>query len=130
MPDLALPRNWGHAGTRKTWLRRRDGDACHLCGLAMTFARAGRSPDDATIDHIVPKSAGGGDAATNLRLAHKRCNEARGNLSMEEWAARREAVKMQVRAVPVGERLERRLRRELIRRAARQGIAIEWIRPL
>ena len=87
MPDLVLPRNWGHAGTRKTWLRRRDGDNCHLCGLAMTFARAGRSPDDATIDHIVPKSQGGGDAATNLRLAHKRCNEARGNLSMEDWVA-------------------------------------------
>lgn len=33
----------------------------------------------ATFDHIVPRSKGGPNALTNLKLAHKRCNGKRGN---------------------------------------------------
>jgi 5-methylcytosine-specific restriction endonuclease McrA len=36
-------------------------------------------PKRATFDHIHPKSRGGGNEPTNLRLAHKRCNERRGS---------------------------------------------------
>lgn len=32
-----------------------------------------------TIDHVVPQSAGGSDAADNLALACRNCNERRGN---------------------------------------------------
>lgn len=33
----------------------------------------------ATIDHIVPRSKGGGDEASNLQLAHAHCNKVKGN---------------------------------------------------
>jgi 5-methylcytosine-specific restriction endonuclease McrA len=36
-------------------------------------------PKRATFDHIQPKSLGGRNDATNLRLAHKQCNEKPGN---------------------------------------------------
>jgi 5-methylcytosine-specific restriction endonuclease McrA len=32
----------------------------------------------ATIDHLVPVSAGGKDSLSNVRLAHRSCNCARG----------------------------------------------------
>ena len=33
----------------------------------------------ATIDHIIPRSKGGGDEIENLQLAHARCNKIKGN---------------------------------------------------
>lgn len=33
----------------------------------------------ATVDHIIPRSKGGTDAAENLQLAHARCNKVKGN---------------------------------------------------
>jgi len=33
----------------------------------------------ATLDHIIPRSKGGSDAAENLQLAHARCNKIKGN---------------------------------------------------
>ena len=44
----------------------RDGDECWFCGLSMG--------DDATIEHLVPKSAGGGNKLANYALAHAACN--------------------------------------------------------
>lgn len=60
-------------------LIERDGRDCWLCGEPI--------PEDApplgrlsiTIDHVIPISAGGVNAQTNLRLAHRKCNMARGN---------------------------------------------------
>lgn len=34
---------------------------------------------DYDIDHIIPKSKGGTIAPSNLQLAHKRCNRAKGS---------------------------------------------------
>lgn len=46
------------------------GTTCRLCGL----------PGADSADHIVPRSKGGAVYdLTNLRPAHRRCNEARGN---------------------------------------------------
>lgn len=36
-----------------------------------------RSPRFATLDHVVPLSKGGRSQRTNLRLAHRECNEKR-----------------------------------------------------
>jgi hypothetical protein len=47
----------------------RYGRTCWLCGL----------PGARTADHVVPRSAGGGDDLGNLRPAHRGCNSARGN---------------------------------------------------
>lgn len=50
----------------------RDGYRCWLCGLPVTRRRATR-------DHVIPRSKGGKNRASNLRLAHRRCNQRRGN---------------------------------------------------
>lgn len=43
---------------------------CELCGKPMHRF---------TVDHIVPKSKGGSNELSNLRLTHERCNRVRGN---------------------------------------------------
>lgn len=60
---------------RAIWIR--DAKRCHICGYGVLLAEASR-------DHVEPKSAGGYDKATNYALAHKRCNSARGSLTMDE----------------------------------------------
>lgn len=53
--------------------------ACSLCGSALP------SLDDATLDHRIPTSQGGPDVLANLQLAHKRCNELKGNALPEQY---------------------------------------------
>jgi 5-methylcytosine-specific restriction endonuclease McrA len=48
----------------------REEQDCALCG--------GPGLSNDTADHIVPRADGGGSERSNLRRAHKRCNEARG----------------------------------------------------
>lgn len=68
------------AGRRESERRRgirarllaEHGDRCWLCGAPF---RRGEVP---TLDHLVPRSHGGPDAADNFRLAHRTCNVRRG----------------------------------------------------
>lgn len=61
-------------------LAARDGWACHLCGAPIDPAVRPYSAMGATIDHVVPLSAGGSRRSkSNMRLAHRRCNNERGN---------------------------------------------------
>lgn len=46
---------------------------CSLCGLKF------KSPDEATLDHIVPKSKNGKNHWSNYQLAHSHCNAKKGN---------------------------------------------------
>ncbi len=78
-------------------IRRRDGQRCWLCGEHLDFRRDenGAVPG-VTADHVVPRSHGGPDSIDNLRLAHSKCNNERGNAPgrphpkwSEERAARR-----------------------------------------
>lgn len=65
----------------RTIVRQRDGPLCHWCGRE-TFEREPgfrKRFDDATLEHLTPRSRGGTDAQANLRLACRDCNEARGN---------------------------------------------------
>lgn len=62
-------RPMGGGGIRLKNLMERDRNRCHLCGR-------GVRPEDASRDHIRP---GGSSAASNLALAHRACNNARGN---------------------------------------------------
>lgn len=68
---------------------RRDGDCrCWVCGEPIDRSSEDpRAPDAISLDHQVPVSRGGVDALSNLKLAHVRCNRARGNLTPDEWAA-------------------------------------------
>jgi 5-methylcytosine-specific restriction endonuclease McrA len=59
-------------------LAERDKWICHLCGKPVDpdmLVGNGR----ATADHLHPRSLGGSNALRNLALAHKGCNNRRGN---------------------------------------------------
>ncbi len=60
-------------------LLERDGHYCPLCGEIFDHTIHQSQPLGVTIDHIKPRSKGGGDGLNNLRLAHKMCNIRRGN---------------------------------------------------
>lgn len=53
-------------------LLARDGHACVKCGLPTT-------PDDRTIEHMIPIALGGTSDMSNLTLAHIACNRALDN---------------------------------------------------
>ncbi|HYE00329.1 MAG TPA: HNH endonuclease [Alphaproteobacteria bacterium] len=67
-------------------MRRRLAEAqnhrcCH-CGCRLTEPRGTRSgnrPTDATIEHALPRSAGGADDWLNLAVSCHACNAARGD---------------------------------------------------
>lgn len=59
---------------RREKLLARDGDGCWFCGKPMG--------DDCTIEHLVPKSAGGGNQLANYALAHARCNHAAADMPL------------------------------------------------
>jgi len=63
-------------------IRERDGHACVYCG-----ATAESSGARLHLDHLVPKSAGGLDAADNLVTACGRCNGARQAMTLARWEA-------------------------------------------
>ena len=51
----------------------RDGPTCHICGQGEDIT------DPFEIEHIIPKAAKGSDDLTNLGLAHRSCNRAKGS---------------------------------------------------
>lgn len=53
-------------------IAERDNWTCWLCGRDVR-------PTSASADHLIPKSKGGKNVITNLKLAHKGCNSRRGN---------------------------------------------------
>lgn len=55
------------------------GPTCWLCGGAIDLEAPRRSPAGLSVDHVVPRSAGGGHDLANLRPAHYLCNLKRGN---------------------------------------------------
>ena len=72
-------------GQRKLFsIGERDGWKCWLCRRPVDRSLAGQEvPGAPTRDHVVPASLGGSNARHNLRLAHRRCNIARGIASPE-----------------------------------------------
>lgn len=60
--------------TRRNLLHR-DGHACQYCGY---------SGDDLTLDHVLPRSRGGGESWENIVTACVRCNVKKGNRTPRE----------------------------------------------
>ena len=58
----------------------RDNWTCHVCGGAVDPALKDRDPLMASLDHIIPLSAGGPHSYENCATAHFKCNASRGNL--------------------------------------------------
>ena len=56
-------------------LANRDGINCQICGHTVNLDLIGTHDDmRPSIDHVVPRAAGGSDDAENLQLAHLWCN--------------------------------------------------------
>lgn len=79
----------------------RDNWTCHLCGGPVnettvfppsdpysppTGYVSGRECLNASLDHIIPRAAGGGDHPTNIALAHIGCNKGRRERSVESFS--------------------------------------------
>lgn len=58
-------------------LYRRDRNVCGYCALEF-------SSHNLTVDHVVPKSRGGGNTWENCVTACKRCNQAKGDRTPEQ----------------------------------------------
>lgn len=58
---------------------------CYVCGRAI------KRQEQATLEHIVPRSLGGTDGMDNLALSHGGCNALRGNKMDYVHPARRVA---------------------------------------
>lgn len=60
---------------------------CHICGEPMTLER-GRGSNVgrlfATFDHVLPHALGGTAHYTNIKLAHRKCNNARNERPLQE----------------------------------------------
>lgn len=56
---------------------RRDNWVCQLCNKPVDRDLDHKHKMSATLDHIIPRSIGGGDSIDNLRLAHRSCNSRR-----------------------------------------------------
>lgn len=66
-------------------LTERDGSCCFFCRLTI--------PDGLeTIEHLVARTSGGPDHLANMALAHRRCNERAGTLSLLEKIRLREEL--------------------------------------
>jgi 5-methylcytosine-specific restriction endonuclease McrA len=69
----------GDRGINWTSLGERDGWMCHLCGKSVKrLAGTAYVPQGATVDHLIPISAGGSHTWDNVSLAHRSCNISRG----------------------------------------------------
>lgn len=67
------------------WWSVQDGNCC-ICGNGMRpyHRDAGKNPDAASIEHLIPKRDNGPDTAGNVRLAHRSCNNRLGGQWAEE----------------------------------------------
>lgn len=79
----------GNNGQGMNWIKGRkrlaiyiaDGFACFYCRRDLKEAK----PGEITLDHLIPRSKGGDNAAGNLITACRRCNSSRADLWLAEW---------------------------------------------
>lgn len=82
-------RGEGNGGQGMNWCRKdlrlgvylRDGMACLWCGSGLEDGVM------LTLDHLTPRSEGGGNGATNLVTACRKCNSSRADRPVDEFAA-------------------------------------------
>lgn len=67
----------------------RDGWICHLCLVPIDTQRQAPDPKAASLDHLIPLSAGGRHEPANVAISHLGCNLARGTAPVDtvpaEW---------------------------------------------
>lgn len=87
---LAIRRGIHITGPRRLAIYERDGWTCGFCLLPVDATLKGDDPFGPTLDHILPRSLGGSDDESNLRLCHRYCNTVRSNraaLTVDDLAA-------------------------------------------
>jgi 5-methylcytosine-specific restriction endonuclease McrA len=71
------------------WLRKRAIDAaggrCRSCDVQCTLVN--NTPDEATLDHVVPLGRGGRHVLSNVQLLCRKCNSEKGDTPPEYWIA-------------------------------------------
>jgi hypothetical protein len=77
------PNNRPHGVIRR--LLDRDGPACFLCCKDTT-------PDDRTVEHMIPLAHGGPNNIHNYAIAHRKCNTDAGHKPLIEKIRVREAI--------------------------------------
>ena len=102
----------------------RKGDAspswCYLCGLPIPDDIVSNShPLFGTVDHIIPRSRNGRDSAANRAPAHRLCNEAKGDrtINPEEFSA-----EVRPRIATLLKSIGRRVTQRRVRDAARRVV--------
>ncbi len=60
-------------------LGNRDDWTCWICSNGVDPDAVAGSAHAASIDHVIPRAAGGRTTDDNLRLAHRKCNTGRGS---------------------------------------------------
>lgn len=73
--------SWSPSTTVQT-IAARDGWHCHYCSGSLGW---GDGLDRPELDHVMPKSRGGGDNRENLVLSCQRCNAAKRAQTPAEW---------------------------------------------
>lgn len=64
---------------KRSDIYERDAWICQLCKKSVNPKLTFPNPACASLDHVLPLSRGGSHRATNVQLAHLRCNTSRGN---------------------------------------------------
>lgn len=67
-----------------SYIAKRDGWRCHLCGRPVPRGKRHPHPNSASLDHIVPLSRDGEHSKSNVALAHLHCNLEKNNGVMGE----------------------------------------------
>ena len=75
---LARPNSETRQRTKIALCQKQHG-LCALCGKNVHLHMPENHEWAASIDHIIPKSRGGGNKINNLQLTHRKCNHKRGN---------------------------------------------------
>lgn len=55
------------------------GTRCAICGQPVDMGLRYPDPLSPTVEHVIPRSRGGTDQISNLRVAHHTCNVRKGN---------------------------------------------------
>ena len=78
--------------TLRAFVYHRDGGECQYCGK-----RPGKD-NPLTLDHIVPRAAGGTDRPDNIATACRRCNYAKGDQPVEQFLHRKPIALARIQA--------------------------------
>jgi hypothetical protein len=87
------------------WWKEQDGKCC-MCHTPMEpyHRDAGRNPNAASIEHLIPRRDNGPNTVGNVRLAHRSCNNEMGAL----WAENQHRVNLGFPPISEGEARTRR----------------------